>query len=125
MVMHAVAELPNECCGLLAGTPDGRVRQRYAVVNAAENRAREYLSEGKSMIAAHRDMRQQSIDLLGIYHSHPVSPPVPSRKDLERNFYGESVVHLIVSLQGKMPEVRAWWLSDTGFREAGWDISAD
>jgi proteasome lid subunit RPN8/RPN11 len=42
MVAQAVAELPNECCGILAGIVDadeagaiGRVRRHYPLVNAA------------------------------------------------------------------------------------------
>ena len=41
-------------------------------------------------------MRTNGTELLAIYHSHPTSEPVPSRRDVEENTYGESVVHLIV-----------------------------
>ena len=134
MVAQAVAELPYECCGLLAGRivaeggamPDervGRVLECYPLVNAAASPV-EYESEPRSMFAADRAMRQRGLDALAVYHSHPTTGPVPSRKDLERNYYGEEVVHLIISLRAGEPEVRGWWLRAKDFREAEWEVVA-
>jgi proteasome lid subunit RPN8/RPN11 len=67
-------------------------------------------------------MRESGLELLAIYHSHPSTGPVPSQRDLKRNHYGDSVVHLIVSLAASPPEVRGWWLNESGFREAEWRI---
>jgi proteasome lid subunit RPN8/RPN11 len=125
MIAQASAELPNECCGLLAGTPDGRVVRRYPLRNVAPAPTREYWSDGKDMCAANRDMRTSAIDTLAIYHSHPSSEPVPSKKDLERNYYGNTVVHFIISLMGKVPEVRGWRLTSEGATEEGWDWSEE
>ncbi len=69
------------------------------------------------MLDAFRAMRERELELLAIYHSHPTSSPVPSQRDLEQNTYGESVVHVIVSLANPQPELRAWSLSETGYRE--------
>jgi proteasome lid subunit RPN8/RPN11 len=125
MLAQAVAELPNECCGLFAGAPDGRVTQRYPLVNVSKNPTREYWSDEKSMFAAWRDMRQHGVDIVAVYHSHPTSPPEPSRTDLERSYYGECAVYLIVSLKVETPEVRAWWLSESGARVAEWEVMED
>jgi len=135
MLAQALAELPNECCGLLAGRlvaegPSvpakrlGRVEQGYPLVNAAASRM-EYDADPKGIIAAHRDMRQRGLDILAIYHSHPTTDPVPSRKDIERAYYGEGVVSLIISLKGDEPRVRGWWLSEQGYREAEWESTED
>jgi proteasome lid subunit RPN8/RPN11 len=75
------------------------------------------------MLAADRRRRECGLELLAIYHSHPAAEPVPSRRDVERNTYGESVVHLIVGLAGAKPEVRVWWLTETGHREASFEIA--
>ena len=134
MVAQAAAELPNECCGLLAGrvvaegaagseVRIGRVRACYPLVNAAASPV-EYESEPKSMFAAVRAMEQSGLDVLAVYHSHPTSEPMPSRKDRERN-YSEEVVNLIISLSGPEPRVRAWWLTAQGQREADWAVEAD
>jgi proteasome lid subunit RPN8/RPN11 len=124
MIDQAVAELPNECCGLLAGCrlPEqavARVSRRYALANAAAS-PREFLSEPKGMFAAVRDMRQHGLDVLAVYHSHPCSEPLPSRTDRERN-YSPEVVNVIISLTDKKPAVRAWWLNGDSFLEAEWE----
>jgi proteasome lid subunit RPN8/RPN11 len=84
MLTQARAELPNECCGLLAGRLDPvavrHVQACYPLVNALA-RPTAYLSEPRSMFAAMRDMRELGIDVLAIYHSHPSSDPIPSRTD--------------------------------------------
>lgn len=120
MVQQARAELPNECCGLLAGTPDGRVLCRYPLVNTAAS-PREYMAEGHDRFEADKDMRQNGIEVLAVYHSHPTSDPIPSRTDLERNGYGSWAVHLIVSLKETEPRVRGWWLTEKDYTEAEWD----
>jgi proteasome lid subunit RPN8/RPN11 len=123
MIQQAQAELPNECCGLLAGrledAPAGRVGwvlRRLPLVNAAAS-PREFASEPYSMLRAYKEMRKEGLDLLAIYHSHPSTPAVPSRTDLERNDYGAEVVNLIVSLRAEAPEIRAWRLSRESFEE--------
>jgi hypothetical protein len=46
---------------------------------------------------------------------------VPSRKDLERNYMGDEVIHFIIGLGGDAPEVRGWWLASEEHREAAWE----
>ena len=125
MVAHAQAELPNECCGLLAGTigADGiaRIECRYPLENALGSPT-EYESEPRSHFVAVRDMHRRAIEMLAVYHSHPTSAPVPSRKDIDRNLMGEGVMHFIVGLQGETPDIRAWWLTGDGSREAEWEV---
>jgi proteasome lid subunit RPN8/RPN11 len=124
MLWHARAERPLECCGLLAGViradGAGEVRLRYPLLNAAAS-AVEFESEPASLFSAWNDIRRQSLEVLAIYHSHPMSAPIPSRKDLARN-WSPDVVNLIVSLAGAPPIVRAWWLSAQAYRAAEWAI---
>jgi [CysO sulfur-carrier protein]-S-L-cysteine hydrolase len=123
MLDHAKAELPAECCGLLAGKIAigvGRVTQYLPLVNALASPT-EYESEPRSMLAAHQAMRASGTDVLAVYHSHPTSDPVPSRRDRERN-YSEQVVNLIIGLCGAEPEVRGWWLTADAAREARWEV---
>lgn len=123
MLAQAEAELPNECCGLLAGHivgDEGRVVARYPLVNTAASPV-EFLSDGPSHLAASKDMRARGIIELAIYHSHPTTHPVPSKKDLAQS-WGPIVVSLILSLKSRPVEVRAWWLSETEYREAQWRL---
>jgi proteasome lid subunit RPN8/RPN11 len=121
---QAQAELPNECCGLLAGRMEegiGRVVCRYPLKNAAASPV-EYLSDAKEMFEAYRDMRRRGIDILAVYHSHPASAPEPSRRDKEDN-YSPDIVHLIVSLQAGTPQMRGWWLTADSATEAEWEVN--
>jgi proteasome lid subunit RPN8/RPN11 len=126
MIAQARAELPNECCGLLAGRVEGgvgRVEARYPLVNAAASPA-EYLSDPQSTFEAERARRKGGLEFLAVYHSHPISDPIPSRTDMDpdRNVYKDTVVHLIISLKGAEPVVRAWWLTAEEYREADWEV---
>ncbi len=127
MVAHAVAERPNECCGLLAGTPGPDVvtaLRHFPLVNAAATPAIEYLSEPRSMFTADRAIRAAGLDVVAVYHSHPTSAAMPSKKDVATN-YSDSVMNLIISLQTGQPELRAWWLFDAGFEPGEWRIAED
>jgi len=125
MLEQVQAELPNECCGLLAGRIEGglaRIEVRYPLVNELAS-PREFNAEPRSQLAAFRDMRKRGIHELAIYHSHPTSAPIPSQTDRERN-YSTEVVNLIVGMAGPTAQVRAWWLTETDYFEADWEIIA-
>lgn len=122
VVAHARRELPNECCGLLAGRTDGVVTTRFTIGNDAASPTA-YATNARDLLAAFRAMRSDGVELLAIYHSHPTSEPVPSRRDIEQNTYGESVVHLIVGLTGANADVRAWLLTETGPRAVPLEIT--
>jgi proteasome lid subunit RPN8/RPN11 len=124
MIAQAVDEAPLECCGVLAGTVTegvGEVVARYPLANAAASPT-EYESDGRAMFDAWREMRERGIDVLAVYHSHPTSPPVPSKTDLARN-YSETVVNLIIGMQQSPPTVRGWWLTATEYRPADWELA--
>src|SRR5207253_3261264 len=112
MIAQARAELPNECCGLLAGRIQedhtARVFRRYPLVNETASPTR-YLSEARSLLNADKDARRHALEFLAVYHSHPTSPPVPSRTDLDSNYW-PGVMHFIISLGQERAEMRAWWL---------------
>jgi len=133
LIAQAVAEQPNECCGLLAGVletpkeaviPLGRVVARLPLVNELASPTR-YLSEARSLLAAMKALRDNSWALLAIYHSHPVSAPIPSRIDLADNAYEDDVVHLIISLATTPHSMRAWRLTATNYREEGIEMMND
>jgi proteasome lid subunit RPN8/RPN11 len=120
VIAHARAEVPNECCGLLAGVIEGgvgRVAQHFPVRNDLASPT-EYLTNPRDLLDAMKATRAAGTEVLAFYHSHPASAAVPSRTDLERNWWGESVVHVIVGLAGAEPDVRAWWITEAGYREA-------
>jgi proteasome lid subunit RPN8/RPN11 len=120
MIGHARRELPNECCGLLAGVIDGdvgRVSQQFPIRNDLAGPT-EYLTNPRDLLDAMKATRAAGTEVLAVYHSHPASDPVASRKDVERNTWGEAAAHVIVGMAGESPQVRAWWLGEEGTVEA-------
>lgn len=123
MIEQARVELPNECCGLLAGKwgqDPVRVEQMFPLVNALASPV-EFESDPQKMFEACREIRKQGWEVLAVYHSHPTSPPTPSRKDQERN-YSPEVMNLIISLEKPEVEMRAWWLTADGFAPGKWTL---
>jgi proteasome lid subunit RPN8/RPN11 len=125
MLAQAKTEYPNECCGLLAGVQDAEqqilhARNSYPLVNEAASKTEYYAVD--SLRLASKKMRQLGLDIVAVYHSHPTSPPVPSRTDLERSEFYTHVVHFIISLQEPEPVMRGWWLSPQDYEEAVWRI---
>lgn len=119
VIAHARAESPNECVGFLAGAIAdgvGTASQCLPLVNELASPTA-FRTEPRSVLAAFRAMRAAGTDLLAVYHSHPASPPVPSRRDLAENTYGPGYPWVIVGLAAAGPEVRAWWLGGADFRE--------
>ena len=123
VVRHARDDSPNECCGLLAGRIEdgvGVVTTQFAIANDLASPTA-YHTNARDLLAAFRAMREDKLDVLAVYHSHPTSDPVPSRRDVAENTYGESVVHLIVGLAREEPDVKAWWLTENGYRKADYE----
>jgi len=124
LIAHALAQLPAECCGILAGrvSADGTVGQvthHYPLVNELKSPT-ECLSDATSAFRAEKAMQAEGTYPLAVYHSHPTADPVPSRRDLECN-YSPRVVTLIIGMRAT-PEVRAWWLTETDYREAELEV---
>lgn len=113
LLAHARQEAPNECCGLLIGTGQ-RIERAARARNTLGSRTR-YLIDAKDHFAAIRSAREQGESIVGFYHSHPASPPVPSDTDrIEAAYPGH--YYLIVSPgSGTVAgEVRGFRLHDSG-----------
>lgn len=86
---HARREHPRECCGILLGVDDTLV-EAVAARNVAAVPARRYEVSPADHIAQIRRCREAaktggaSLAILGVYHSHPHSAPVPSPTDVDQ-----------------------------------------
>ena len=99
ILKHARENLPEEACGLIAGTKDGNdksIKKVYCLTNI--DHSNEHFSlDPKEQLAAVKDMRANGLKLLGNFHSHPESPSRPSEED-KRLAYDSKVNYLILSL---------------------------
>lgn len=86
ILAHAVKELPDEACGLIAGTVEGgdkEIKKVYLLTNI--DHSNEHFSlDPKEQLEAIKDMRKNGFVPLGNWHSHPESPskPLKRTKDL-------------------------------------------
>ena len=111
----AVKAYPDECCGFMFGTetPEGKhVVKVLPVYNSAtENRKRRFVIAPKDYMNAERFADEHGIQLLGIYHSHPNHPAIPSEHDrvAAQPFFS----YVIISVQdGLVNHTRSWILND-------------
>lgn len=99
---HGEERYPEECCGILLGQGhttenhevENRVIEAIPVRNACTEAAhRRYQIAPADLIAAQKQARQQNLEIVGFYHSHPDHPAQWSRTDLaEAHWLGASYV---------------------------------
>lgn len=102
MIKHAESELPNEACGLIAGSISGadkEIQKVYFLTNT-EHSSEHFSLDLKEQLAAIKDMRANGLQPLGNWHSHPKSPSRPSYED-KRLAYDSSASYLILSLMDR------------------------
>ena len=108
MLAHARQEAPRECCGLLVGRGASIVRSVRA--RNLDARATRYLIDPGDHFAAIRSARTEGLDVVGAYHSHPSSPPIPSATDIAEADSGRDFLYVIVSPIGN--DVRAYRIEE-------------
>lgn len=113
---HALAERPDEACGLIAGVDkeDGsrEIRKVYLLTNI--DHTNEHFSiDPKEQLAAVKDMRAEGLKPIGNWHSHPESPSRPSEED--KRFANDSrASYLILSLMEEgNPVLNAFHIEDS------------
>ncbi|NJR38633.1 MAG: M67 family metallopeptidase [Leptolyngbyaceae cyanobacterium CSU_1_4] len=130
IIIHAVRTYPQECCGLLLGhlSPDRSCKQVIKIwetVNAwnpevgadlttiipqlGQGKRDRFWIDPQDLLAAQRDARDHQMNIVGIYHSHPDHPAVPSESD--RLLAWSEYSYLILSVRsGIVSDYRCWAL---------------
>lgn len=113
MLQHALDGLPEEACGLIAGTTEGknqRVEKVYLLTNT-DHSGEHFSMDPKEQLAAVKDARAEQLAMLGNFHSHPESPSRPSEED-KRLAYDSKANYLILSLEDREHPVLNAFLID-------------
>lgn len=111
---HAKYDFPNECCGFLYGSEHGeRLIKHHTPVHNVKigDKQRRFLIDPLDYIKAEKFALEQGIDLLGIYHSHPLHPAIASEHDLAQAVPYFSYV-IVSVFPETVREIRSWRLSE-------------
>jgi proteasome lid subunit RPN8/RPN11 len=112
---YAESTYPEECCGLLLGKITEAAVQAIAM-QATENdwqgnRCNRFSIAPEVLLKAQKLARENQLEIIGIYHSHPDHAAIPSETDRQLAWSGYT--YLIVSVsQGKAIDLQAWQLDD-------------
>lgn len=116
MLQDAVQAFPDECCGFLFGKEDlegnRTISRVQVVINAKEgDKRRRFVIAPLDYIRAEQYAEENNLLLLGVYHSHPNHPAIPSEHDrvAAQPFFSYIIVSV---LEGKIGPVRSWRLNE-------------
>jgi len=125
---HCRGGFPEERCGLLVGrwergTSTRLVQEAHRAGNLNKERAADrYELDAKDHLKIDSEARKRNLEIVGVYHSHPDHPSVPSETDRSRaemvweEF--ESWSYVIVEVANGVPASwRSWILKDRNFKE--------
>ncbi len=104
---------PDECCGLLFGTADGHVVSAQPIANAEdpERRRAAYLLSPRAYREAEQAARSSGLDIVGVFHSHPDHPAVPSPTDLAAA-WPDWLYVIVPVVRGQAGRAAGWRLRD-------------
>lgn len=101
MYEYALSERPNEACGLIAGEEleDGsRVIKKVYLLTNVDHTNEHFTINPREQLLSIKDMRQNGLQPLGNWHSHPETPSRPSEED-KRLANDSRASYMILSLE--------------------------
>ena len=120
VMAHARAELPNEACGLIAGSlAAGRASTFHPARNVEASPLR-YNVHPEDLVRITFAIEDAGEDLVAIFHSHTRSAAVPSATDRRTAMYPEPFYLLATLADPDAPparSLRAWQISHGEARE--------
>lgn len=102
----ALSGQPDEICGLLSG-PSTQITQVIPIRNIAANPQQRFEMDPEEFVRAMVSLERSGQRLLGIYHSHPKSAPIPSLTDVRYAAYPDTP-YIIIGLHGGKVQLAAW-----------------
>ncbi len=115
IIIDGIRTFPDECCGFLLGTEEGdrrEITQILTVKNARKgDKRRRFEITAQDYLAAEDTAFEKNLMLLGVYHSHPDHPSVPSEHDrkVAQPFFSYVIVSIV---KGRFSSLQSWRLND-------------
>ncbi len=114
LLAHAARESPHEACGVMAGTINGEAREvvrLYECTNMDPYPDVGYEIEPTELLRVMEDVEGKGLEILGFYHSHPMSLARPSIVDESKATWPG---HSYVIVSPKSTEQITSWMWDEG-----------
>jgi len=102
---HAENEKPNESCAILFGK-DNLVSEIFLTKNIEESSVNFTISN-EQLIEGYKIAEEKKVEVIGIFHSHPISDAYPSNTD-KKFMFSNPVVWIIYS--GINKDFKAYFL---------------
>jgi proteasome lid subunit RPN8/RPN11 len=115
IVAACIRALPNEGCGLLLGSANGEVTDVVASPNVADS-AMIYEIDSRVLLRAYRRADDESLIVLGVFHSHTHSEAYPSPTDV-RQAPDSEWHYVVVSLRDVLTVIRSFRIIDSTVSE--------
>ena len=115
LLAHARAEVPNEACGILAGSLADGLATSYHPARNADASPYVYTVHPEDLVRIVFAIDDAGEDLLAIFHSHTHTPAVPSPTDRRQAHYPDAFYLLATLLVPDAPAadaLRAWRIRD-------------
>ncbi|PWT72706.1 MAG: hypothetical protein C5B59_15215 [Bacteroidetes bacterium] len=116
MIEDAVNSFPDECCGFMLGEEDKDENRTITEILVVDNskegdRTRRFEISPKDYLRAEQLAVDKNLTLLGIYHSHPNHPAIPSEHDRKaaQPFFSYVIISV---LNNEFVALRSWRLND-------------
>jgi proteasome lid subunit RPN8/RPN11 len=123
MLAHVRAGYPFEACGALLGR--GREVRRVAPLENRETETPRVRYEIAPLDLVHldREAREEGLEIVGYFHSHPDHPARPSETDRQRaaDTLSDGVLHIVVGVEGGERTTPTAWI----FRDASQSFEAE
>lgn len=126
---QGILHYPDECCGVLVGKKENEISIVIKVISTINDwdNQRDLLREimgkpdygktenfaiaPKTMLQIQKEARGENLDIIGIYHSHPNHPAMPS--EFDRAIAWEGYSYIIMSVVEKqIKELYCWQLQE-------------
>ncbi len=115
MISWMKSNIPFEACGILVGK--GNIVDEFIKMENVAKSETFFEMDLKELMKVLDYIDKENKDFIGVFHSHPVSNPYPSKTDLERNEIIDNLIFVISSLRKGTPEVKAYKISEKIVKE--------
>jgi proteasome lid subunit RPN8/RPN11 len=123
IIAHAIADHPDEACGVIAGPAGSDRPERFIPMLNAERSPTFYRFDSLEQLRVWREMDDRDEEPVVIYHSHTATEAYPSRTDV--SYASEPGAHyvLVSTADQDRPQFRSFRIVDGAVTEE--DVSVE